>query len=109
MASRVINGTTYHVHTNRHARPLHSYLDLLESERADFEYIEGEDRYSLRLFNYRGAWFDYHEFEVAGHDVKALGFDGVQTDSYFSATVVSYFDREGNELDGEIIVGRIHW
>lgn len=109
MTTHTVNGTTYHLHTNRHTRPLYSYEDLPLEEREIFHYIKGEDRYSYRLFNYLGYWYDYHEFEIGPDDVKALGFDAWQPDSYFSATVVCFFDRDGYELDGEIIVGRIHW
>lgn len=115
MNTRIVNGSTYHVHTNRHTRPLFTAEEArIKSQDPDFgdlfSYINADEwDTSRRLFEYLGSWYDYYEFEVASHDVKTLGFDGVQTDSYFSATVVCYFNREGYELDGEIIVGRIHW
>ena len=109
MSTRTLDSTVYHIHCNRHARPLYSYEDLPLAEQETFDYIKGDDRLSQRLFEYLGSWYDYYEFEAGTNHVKALGFDGFHTDSYFSATVVSYFDREGYELDGEIIVGRIHW
>ena len=109
MSTRTLDSTVYHIHCNRHARPLYSYEDLPLAAQETFDYIKGEDRLSQRLFEYLGSWYDYYEFEAGTNHVKALGFDDFQTDSYFSATVVSYFDREGYALDGEIIVGRIHW
>ncbi len=94
---------------NNKPRTLHTYLDLTEAERADFDYIEGDDHYTPRLFKYRGSWYDYYEFEVASDSFKAKGFDGVQAQSYFDAIIVRYFDREGCEYDGEIVVGHAHW
>ena len=41
--------------------------------------------------------------------IKALGYDGTWAESAFSAVVVSYFDRDGYELDESIIVGYLHW
>ena len=107
--TRTVNGTTYHVTTNRVPRELRSWHDIPEVERDDFDYIVGEDRLSLRLFEYRGSWYDYYEFERAGDDVLALGFDGVQSQSYFDAIAVSYVDRDGYDYEGEIVVGHIHW
>lgn len=107
--THTVNGNTYHVSTNRVPRELYSWFDLPEDERDDFDYIDGDDRFSYRLFEYRGSWYDYYEFERAGHDVSALGFDGVQTQSFFDAIAVSYHDRDGYEYDGEIVVGHIHW
>lgn len=97
------------VTTNNKPRPLLSWFDLPESERADFDYIEEDERYSYRLFQYRGSFYDYYEFQTAGNDVKALGFDGVQGQSYFDAIAVRYFDRDGYEYDNEIVVGHLTW
>lgn len=107
--TRTVNGTKYHVTTNRVPRELRSWYDLSEVERDDFDYISGDDRYSCRLFEYRGSWYDSYEIERAGHDVLALGFDGAQAQSYFDAIAVAYHDREGYEYENEIVVGHIHW
>lgn len=109
MPTRKVNGTEYRVNGNRHARPLISWYELPTGERDNFDYVEESERYDTRFFQYRGEYYDYYEFERAGDDVRALGYDGVQSQSYFSAVVVSYFDRDGHELSGEIIAGYIHW
>ena len=101
------NNTT--IKSNRHTRDLVGFFDLPASERDDFDYVEGEEQYSLRFFSYRGSWYDYFEFEVAPDSFKARGWDGVQTESYFSAVLVSYFDRDGYELEDQVIVGYAHW
>lgn len=103
---------TYHVKTNRHTRPLISWQELEHEVIGEYfgeDYSIAGEEWSPRFFNYRGAWYDYYEFESARDDVKALGFDGVQFESAFSAVVVSYFNKDGYELDNEIIVGYIHW
>ena len=109
---RVISGTfgktEYHVTENRHARPLYALADIPRNDRERFDYIDAED-YSARLFSYRGAWYDAHGFERAGDDVRALGYDGVQAQSAWDAVVITYFDRNGYELDDAVIVGRISW
>ena len=111
--TRVVNGSTYHVTTNRHERELRCWAELEHAVIGEWfgeDYpIEGDDQYTPRFFSYRGAWYDSHEFERASHDIKALGFDATQTSSYFDGVAICYFDREGHELDGGVIVGHIHW
>jgi hypothetical protein len=103
------DGATMHFKSNHQWRELFMLDALPEKDQADFTYIEGEDRYSTRLFKYRGSWYDTAEFTIAPDRIKALGFDGVSTESYFSAVIVCYFDKDGHYHDDEIIVGYIHW
>ena len=49
--TRTVNGSTYHVTTNRVPRELHSWFDLPEEERDDFDYINGDDRFSTGFLN----------------------------------------------------------
>ena len=108
-----VNGNTYHVKCNRIPRELLAWKQLEHAVIGEWfgeDYnIGNDDMWSPRFFQYRGAWYDMFEFERAGHDVSALGFDGVQTESAFSAVVVSYFDRDGYEYEDGIVVGYIHW
>lgn len=104
-----VNNTTYHLSTNRIPRNLYSMCELDETVRGEFDYITKDDYPTARLFKYRGEWYDLGEFERAGHDMSAMGFDGIQTESYFSAVVVSYFESDGYELEDQIIVGYVHW
>lgn len=97
------------IKSNHQERELFSFEDLPANKKENFDYIQGEDRFSLRLFSYRGSWYDYYEFDRAGDDLKAKGWDGVQTESYFSAVLVTYWDRDGNNLEDSIIVGYCHW
>ena len=103
------DGHTMHVKCNYQWRELFAVDHLDEKDQADFDYIEGEDRYSNRLFQYRGSWYDSNEFTLASDSIKAQGFDGMQAESYFSAVVVRCFDADGHYHDDEVIVGYIHW
>jgi hypothetical protein len=92
--------------TNHHPRELISLADLSRKEARDFDYIKGEDRYSSRLFRYRGACYDICEFS----DTRTLhhapeefkNWHGYQSDSYFSGVLIRYDD---NDFD-RVIVGR---
>ena len=109
MTAYVINGTELHVKTNRHPRPLLSFAEIPASARHWFDYVAEDEQFDARFFSYRGSWYDAREFERADESVAALGFDGVQTDSYFSAVVVSYSDSDGDYLDDAIVAGYLHW
>jgi hypothetical protein len=82
------------IRTNHHPRDLVSWWDLPESVRSDFDYIDGESRFSPRLFCYRGEWYDSNQFfELPDHpDWRGLRWNGYQSDSYFSGTLVRYCD-----------------
>jgi hypothetical protein len=43
---------------------MHAVADLPERAQADFDYIMGDDRYTARLVNYRGAWYDVHDTQA---------------------------------------------
>lgn len=91
--------------TNSHPRDLFCFWDLPEAAQSDFDYIEGEDRYSPRLFRYGGAWYDTGGFfRLPDHpDWRDLPWNGYQSDSYFSGTLVRYVDDYER-----VIVGR-YW
>lgn len=111
--TRVVNGSTYHVTTNGHLRELLGWAELEHAVIGEWfgeDYpIDVEDQYTPRFFKYRGAWYDSNEFERAGGDLGAMGYDGVQTSSYFDAVALRYFDRDGYEFDGAVVVAHIHW
>lgn len=112
-----VNGRKYHVACNWHTRPLVPLMEIPEPDRDDFSYAElSEDdaAYDCRFFYYRGSWYDSHEFEGGAdmsHDMRALGFNAWQTESYFSAVVLQYFDAEGELHDegNSVVVGYVHW
>jgi hypothetical protein len=105
---------THHVKCNNIPRPLYGWHDLTNKAQDDFDYLPNNERdaNTARFFEYRGSWYDLHDgFDVASSNIKSLGFDAVQGESYFSAVAVRYFDRDGYLLDGgdSIVVGYIHW
>jgi len=96
--------------TNNRPRDLLSLVDLPEKTRADFDYIEGDEVYSPRFVAYRGHYYDVCEFmctpqrEPARQELNELAaWDGYQSDSYFSGTVIKYVDRFER-----VIVGRYY-
>lgn len=100
---------TLRIHENRHPRPLTCLSDRGRALDDEFGYIRGEEIHDARLFEYRGSWYDSHEFVIAPNWIKALGYDAWQTESAVSAVVLSWFDRDGHPLDDQVIVGYIHW
>lgn len=111
-----VNGAQYHVITNGHLRELVGLAELPAGVAAsEFDYVDadelavtGED-WTPRFFNYRGGWYDTHEFERVGHDIAALGYDDWQTQSYFNCVAVGYFDADGYAYDSAVRVAFIHW
>lgn len=117
--TRKINGNTYYVKCNGHNRPLFSWNELPNNKtREQFNYIVDQAMVEhastdfinddKRFFNYYGEWYDVGEFETSPTDFKAMGFDGWQTQSYFDAIAIKYFDEFGYELDG-VVVAHVHW
>ena len=80
------------IKTNGHWYELVSFEELPESARSDFDYVTGEDRYSPRFFRYRRAWHDACEFMVtpATPTNPLEGWQGYQSDSYFSGVVIRH-------------------
>jgi hypothetical protein len=44
---------------------------------------------------------------TAPDSLKKLGWDGFNSDSYWSGLAFRYFDRDGYELDG-VIIGSVY-
>lgn len=104
--------TTYKVRTNNQARDLISFHDLTTKEQADFDYIEGEDQYSLRLVRYKGCVYDTSEFsrlgetQMATHEAPDVfaPWDGYQGDSFFSGVVLRWAKDDAGRPDFERVV-----
>ena len=108
------------VTTNNVPRDLLSFHEAQGTrgfDPSDFDYIEGDERFYPRLFCYRSYWYDTHEFvriapagsKVYGfvhHDISGdlEGWDGIQTDSYFSAVVLRWARDEYGQMDHERVV-----
>lgn len=91
------------VKTNNKPRELVTVYDLPTPElKRLFDYIQGEDVYSARLFAYRGEWYDTNEFVVANQEIFPK-WHGQQSESFFSGLVIRYTpDME------QVVVGRYY-
>lgn len=103
----------YNVTTNGHVRELISIAEMPESVmHNEFDYVgfnpAFDEYYMPRFFKYRNSYYDSHEFERSPDAIKALGYDGFQSSSYFDGIALAYFDKDGYDLDG-VIVAHIHW
>lgn len=97
----------YVITTNNHVRTAVDAFLLPPEVRAEFDYVDwraidsGED---FRAFvQYRGEWFDLSDVMMAPHSLKALGYDGFNSDSHWSGIAFRYFDRDGYPLDGVVV------
>lgn len=106
MTRTVVDGQT--ITTNNRERELVTIWDVPEPDRNDFDYLDEADAETPRFFRFRDSWWDAHEFVVAPDSLKARGWDGVMTTSYWDAIVLRYFDRDGYELEG-VVVGHATW
>jgi hypothetical protein len=99
--------------TNGHVRELISVEQVPVKEQHWFDYITGEDRYSTRIFAYRGSYYDVYEFTCAPTSFptswNGAGYwDGIQSDSFFSGLVIRWpVDSYCGTTDYQsVVVGR---
>lgn len=101
--------------TNNIPRELFTWHELTEKERDWFDYLDEDSRDSLRFARYRGEAYDVGDFvrivskpagfaHYAAPGSPLLAWDGIATDSYFSATVVRYVPDSSYEL---VVMGRV--
>ena len=96
--------------TNNHVRPLVAAYKLPGDVRWDeFDYITEEEIFDNRFFQYRGFWYDSHEFVATGEELKALGLDGIQADSVWSGIAVKFSDTKGHYIEDGIVVASLYW
>lgn len=116
MTTNINHTETLKIITNNHQRDLVALHDIPVKEQHWFDYIKADDRYTPRLFEYLGSWYDTHEFDVTDYFAnsetetkKLTKWDGYQSDSCFSGIVI----RWGKEWDGQtdyysVVVGRYY-
>lgn len=74
--------------------------DLTPAEREDFDYLDwnalelGED--SREFARYRGEVCDLGDVMLAPNSMRVDGWDGFNSDSFWSGIAFRYFDEEGN-------------
>lgn len=79
---------SYTIRTNGHARPVLSWHDLTEAERAEVDYREPDDGASFA--RYRGSLYDLSDFPRAPADLAP--WQGALADSAFSAVLCRFVD-----------------
>lgn len=100
--------------TNNIPRDIIDAYELTAAEREDFDYLDWpaieDGRDSASFFRYRGRVYDLGEFSAdwgitrgTGLSSDLQGWDGYQSDSFFSGIVVRYV--EDNE---RIVVGTFY-
>ena len=102
---------TLTVITNNKPRELVTWHELPASARGWFDYLDEDQRYDARLFNYRGSWYDANEFTIAPADMRP--WEGISRDSFFSGVLIRYpredYGQYGSDVDYEhVIVGRYY-
>lgn len=96
--------------TNNAPRETVCYRDLPAKDQEWFDYLTEDEKREYRLFRYRGEYYDYYEFDyvnpeyTAYRELYALGWHGVQSQSFFDAVVIKYCAD-----DETIIVGHATW
>lgn len=93
--------------TNHVPRDLMSAHEISDDVRKEhFDYISEGDWYEdshYRFFKYKGEWYDIQEFTPIQDTTLAKDWDGVQHDTFFSATLIKYV----NDLE-QVICGRVY-
>jgi hypothetical protein len=90
------------IRTNHQARDVLRWWDLSEKERAEFDYIDTEDKQSEAEFGrYRGWVYDLHDMErgwgQCAMPEQFKGWDNYRSDSYFSGILIRWRD-EGEKV-----------
>ena len=89
--------STLRIITNNVPRDVIDAWQLTPAERAEFDYLDWDaiedGRDSHQFFRYRGQLYDLSDMD--GHPPEILkGWDGYQSDSFFSGIVVKYADDQ---------------
>lgn len=101
--------------TNNRPRSLHAVADLPERAQATFDYVMGDDRYTARLVQYKGYWYDVYDTQaihtfpkhpkghamVVAEDSPLAGWQMIISETFFSGVLF----RWGTD-DDTVIVGR---
>lgn len=94
--------------TNNKPRPMVCLACLPADVQKDFDYITGDDVYTPRLVQYKGAWYDVYDTmtvrrPLGGAYVREFtGWDSYISETFFSGVV---FRIVGPASD-DVIVGR---
>jgi hypothetical protein len=104
---------TLRIITNNIPRGLVAYVDLPESARSDFDYVDEEEHYSPRFAQYRGEWYDTNDMMPTRSDAWgtidafARDWDAYLGDSFFSGILVRLVAGEYGDYD-TVVMGRYY-
>lgn len=76
------------VKTNHQFRDVVYGYELTDKERKEFDYLTEEELEFRSFARYKGWTYDLNEFTRAPDSFP--GWDGIQSDSYFSGVVIKY-------------------
>ena len=88
---------TLHFTTNNHRRDVVEAWELPASAREEFDYLDwdalerGED--SRSFVRYAGQWIDLGDVMRAEGEIRAAGWDGFNSDSFFSGLAFRYVEE----------------
>ena len=94
------------IKTNNVPRELICFADLTVKEQEEFDYIKGDEVFDYRLVRYTGQVYDVNEFMALRRSNTAQlledmkGWDGYQSDSYFSGVVVKFTEDHESVVMG---------
>jgi hypothetical protein len=89
--------------TNNHQRQMACLAELTDKVRAEFDYVNEDERYCPRFVRYLGRWYDVYDSQSVTRELgfdQFKGWDGIVSETYFSGVVF----RWGAE--DTVIVGR---
>ena len=89
--------------TNNHQRQMACLAELPDNVRADFDYVNEDERYCPRFVRYLGHWYDVYDSQSITRELgfdQFKGWDGIVSETFFSGVL---FRLVG---DDEVIVGR---
>lgn len=90
------------IRTNHTAREPLRWYDLTPKERAEFDYLDTEQRQDDAQFvRYRGATYDLGEFTLLHSTAlgpRYKGWTGQHSDSAFSGILLRWVQRDGEWL-----------
>lgn len=87
------------IKTNNRPRDILRWHDLTEKERAEFDYLDTEEKQSDAIFvRYRGWTYDLGDFMTTSgmsEDSSLRKWHGYHSDSFYSGVLIKYV--EGHE------------
>ena len=96
--------------TNWHRRPVIYGYELTEKDYEEFDYLTKDEFLNREFIRYKGELYDMGDVLRAEGEIAALGWDGFNSDSFWSGMAFKY-DTKYDPMDeyGYVIVARVTW